>query len=146
MESKHQDTFKYFKHLETEMNKEIHALTNCRSFTLAFGRAMEVHLKQVKVHKRLTTRWLKELDLPNKDELAAISVRLVDCEERLDVLDETVYLISKHQRANLEQLKIVRQNSKELLAFLKQEAKNIHNGKLLTLEEELLDLKKLFET
>jgi hypothetical protein len=146
METKHQDSVEYFKHLEAEMNKRIHSLMNCRSFTLAFGRAMEFHLKQVKVHKRLTTRWLKELDLPNKDELAAISIRLVDCEDRLDVLDETIYLISKDQRANLEQLKIVRQTSKELWVFLKQEAIDIHNGKLMTLEEELLDLKKIFET
>lgn len=146
METKHQDSVEYYKYLEAETNKQIHSLTNCRNFTLAFGRALELHLKQVKVHKRLTTRWLKRLDLPNKDEIAAISVTLVDCEDQLDMLDETVYLISKEQHHNLQQLKTVTQSSKELLAVLQQEVKDIHNNKLMTLEEDLLELKKLFET
>ncbi|WP_066317560.1 hypothetical protein [Bacillus sp. FJAT-29814] len=146
METKHQDSVEYYKYLEAETNKQIHSLTNCRNFTLAFGRALELHLKKVKVHKRLTTRWLKRLDLPNKDEIAAISVTLVDCEDQLDMLDETVYLISKEQHHNLQQLKTVTQSSKELLAVLQQEVKDIHNNKLMTLEEDLLELKKLFET
>ncbi|MFF2446114.1 hypothetical protein ACFVSW_03345 [Neobacillus sp. NPDC058068] len=44
------DSVTYYKELETEINKRIHAPTNCRSFLLAFGKALELHLKRVRIH------------------------------------------------------------------------------------------------
>jgi hypothetical protein len=146
METKHHDSVEYFKHLESKINKRIHSLTNSRSFILASGRALELHLKRLKVHKELTTRWLKMMDLPNKDEIAEVSLKLVDCEERLDTLDETIYSIGMTEKVNLEQLKLFRESAEELLKILKQEVADIHDGKLVTLEKDLSELKRLFET
>lgn len=145
METKHHDSVEYFKHLEAKINKRIHTLTNSRSFISASGRALDLHLKRLKVHKRLTTRWLKRMDLPNKDEIAEVSLKLVECEDRLDTLDETVYSIGMTEKVNLERLKMLRESAEELLKILKQEVADIHDGKLVTLEKDLFELKRLFE-
>ncbi len=145
MESKHHDSDANYKKLEAEMNKSIHAWTNCRTFTKAFGRAMNAHLKWARIHRRLTTRWLKRLDFANKDEYAEISVRLVDLEDRLDFLDETIYEISKIQRENLLRLIEVRKLWKECCSVYKAEMKDIRDSKIKTLEKELADLQQFFE-
>lgn len=72
MKCKHDDPVSFYKNIETELNKRIHSPTNCRNFTLAFGRAFDAHLKQIKIHKRLTTKWLRSRNFPNKDEIAAL--------------------------------------------------------------------------
>ncbi|WP_312471193.1 hypothetical protein [Neobacillus sp.] len=146
MESMHEDPVTYYKELEAEINKRIHASTNCRSFTLAFGQALEAHLKRARIHKRLTTRWLNRLELPNKDEIAAIAVRMVDYQEKLDLLDETIYTINQRQRKNQSQLRLLRKSTKILLAFLENEIRVIQDDKLKTLEKELTELKQLFQT
>jgi len=146
MESNCHDPVSYYKKIEAEMNNRIHSLTNCRTFTSAFGRAMEEHLKLLKIHRRLTTKWLNHLDLSNKDEIAALSVRIVDCEEKLDLFDETIYSINKKQQENLIQLKMVRVSYEEWLAVLEKELSDIQTSKLKMMEKELLELKQSFYT
>lgn len=144
MAPKHHDSVFTYKKIEAELNKRIHAHTNSRAFTIAFGRAMEAHLKRVRIHKRLTTKWLKLLEIANKDEIAALSIRLVDCEEKIDFLDDTVYLINKMMKGNQYQLKIIRESWEEWSAFLKSEVREIRDHKINSLENELLELRALF--
>ncbi|MEH7075277.1 hypothetical protein [Neobacillus drentensis] len=146
MEFTHQSTDSFYKKLEAEMNKRIHAQTNTRTFTIAFGKAMETHLKQARIHRRLTTRWLRQSDLPNKDEISTISVRIVDYEEKLDFLDEAIYEMKQTQQKNQTQLQMVRKSWGELKSLLEVEAKSIHHCKIKSLESELLDLKQLFHS
>ncbi|MEH7304898.1 hypothetical protein [Neobacillus drentensis] len=142
----HRDSDSFYKKLEAEMNKRIHACTNNRNFTIAFGRAMEAHLKQLSIRKRLTTRWLNKIDLANKDEISAISVRIVDYEEKLDLLDESIYKMSKRQQENQTKFKMIRESWEALQEVLEMEAREFHDSKLKNLELELSDLKKLFDT
>ncbi|WP_040204620.1 hypothetical protein [Neobacillus jeddahensis] len=144
MNSKCEDSFLDFKKIEAEMNKKIHEYTNTRGFTLAFGKALEVHLKQVKLHRRLTKRWLNHLELVNKDEIAALSNRMVDLVEKIDLLDETIYHILQMQKRNKAQLKMVRESNEEWFTFLKSEVRETRNNKITTLEKELLELRLLF--
>lgn len=145
MESTHQDRDSFYKKIETEMNKRIHACTNNRKFTIAFGNAMEAHVKQLKIRRRLTTRRLNQLGLANKDEISAISVRIVDYEEKLDILDESIYWMNKRQKENRNKLKMIRESWGALQAILEKEAGEIHACKLKSLEDELIELKQLFE-
>jgi hypothetical protein len=119
MESNHDDPVSYYKKLEAEINRTIHSSTNSREFILAFGKAMDSHLRQARIRRRFSTRSLNRLDLPNKDEIAALSVRIVDYEEKLDLLDEAIYELGKKQQENRDLLKRVRKSSEELLAILK---------------------------
>lgn len=146
MKSTHQEMDAFYKKLEKKWNEQIHAHTNTRSFTLALGRALDAHVKRLKIHRRLTTRWLKQLDLPNKDEISAISVRIVDYEGKLDFLDETIYEIKQSQQKNNLQLSMVRMSCEALLSVLEMEARDIHDCKIKSLESELLDLKQLFHS
>lgn len=146
MEYKQDDPITFYKDIETEMNKRIYAAANCREFTRAFGRAMDTHLKQLRIHRKLTTRWLKTINLPNKDEIAALSVRMVECEEKLDSLDDTLYALNKEELQNQVKLTKVREAWEELFAFLRKEVKLIQSEKLKSLENELVELKQLFQT
>lgn len=121
MESNHYDPVSYYKKLEAEINRTIHSCTNRREFILAFGKALDSHLRQARIQRRFTTRGLNHLDLPNKDEIAALSVRIVDYEEKLDLLDETIYELRKKQQENKDLLKRIRKSSEELLTILKDE-------------------------
>ncbi|MBS4212096.1 MULTISPECIES: hypothetical protein [Neobacillus] len=145
METTHHDEVAFSKELEAKINKRIHELTNSRGFTLAWGRAMDAHLARLKIHKKLTTRWLKRLDIPNKDEVAELSIRLVDCVEKIDLLDDTIYSFKKRQQINLTHLKMVRQSWEELLVVLRTEEKELKAGNLTSLEKELIELKRLFQ-
>jgi hypothetical protein len=146
MKSTHQEMDAFYKKLEKKWNEQIHAHTNTRSFTLALGRALDAHVKRIRIHRRLTTRWLKYLDLPNKDEISAISVRIVDYEGKLDFLDETIYEIKQSQQKNNIQLSMVRMSCEALLSVLEMEARDIHDCKIKSLKSELLDLKQLFQS
>lgn len=146
MKSTHQEMDAFYKKLEKKWNEQIHAHTNNRNFTLAFGRALDVHVKRLRMHRRLTTRWLKHLNLPNKDEISAISLRIVDYEGKLDFLDEAIYEIKQSQQKNYTQLKMVRKSWESLLSVLEMEARDIHDCKIKSLESDLLELKQLFHT
>lgn len=144
MDSMHREFEDYYKKLEAEINRRIHASTDSRDFILASGRALEAHLKWVKIHKRLTTRWLNHLGLMNKDEIAAISVRAVEYEEKLDFLDDQVYVMNKRQQENQRQFQKIHRSLEEWLTILRKEVNEFHGSKISSLEEELFELKQLF--
>lgn len=145
MEFKHDDPITLYKDIEYELNKRIHAAANCRDFTLAFGRAMDNHLKQMKIHRKLITSWLKARNLPNKDEIAAISERIVKNSEKIDVIDDALYILHKQQKNNQDLLAMVRSSWEDLLAVLAAEEREFQSKKVKSLELELFELKQLFQ-
>ncbi|MEO2075658.1 MAG: hypothetical protein ABGX20_09655 [Bacillus sp. (in: firmicutes)] len=144
MDSMHRDFETYYKNLEAELNKRIHTSTNNLEFIRASGRALEAHLSWVKLHRRLTTRWLNRLGLVNKDELAAISLRVVEHEGKLDALDDQLYNVNKTQQENQRRLKDIHMSLKEWLTILRKEITELHCDNISSLEKELLALKLLF--
>jgi hypothetical protein len=145
MDSMQRDREAYYKKIEAQMNKRIHATTNIRAFTLAAGRALEAHLKRVKIHRRLTTKWLNHIGLVNKDELTALSVRIVDYEGKIDSLDDQMYTLNKSQLKNQLLLNTIHHSLEEWVTFLRNEMKDLHSSKINNLEKELLELKQLFK-
>lgn len=141
----HQDSITYYKQLENECNKRIHQNTNCLAFTQALGKSMEYHLDRVLVCRRLFAKWLKRMDVPNKDEFAAIAVRMVDYEEKLDDLEYTIYLLNKKQKENSSQIKILKESLDALLHAVEMEVRDLQVRKIKSLEDELVDLKQLFD-
>ena len=145
MNSKQQDTIQFYKQLEAEINKRIHASTNSRAFTEAVGKALDSHLREVRIYKRLTTRWLNRRNLANKDEFAALANRKIEVVEEIDSLDESVYQIINLQKANQQKLTMVRESLEEWSTFLNSEVSDKRSHPIKTLENELQELKKLFE-
>lgn len=145
MEFWHQDSITLYKQLENECNKRIHQNTNCLAFTKAFGRSMECHLDRVLIYRRLFVKWLKRMDVPNKDEFAAIAVRMVDYEGKLDDLEDAIYLLNNKQKENSSQIKILKESVEALLHAVEMEVRDLQVRKIISLEDELEDLKQLFD-
>lgn len=145
METKHQDHITFYKNLEKECNKRIHDFTNCLAFTCGVGKALEHHLDSVMLHRKIINNRLKRLNVPNKDEFAAIAVRMVDCEEKLDDLEEIIYLLGKKQKENYRNLKILRGLLQDLHLAVELEVRDFQVCKIKSLEHELDDLKQLFD-
>jgi hypothetical protein len=144
MEPIHQEMVEFYKNLEKTCNQSIHNHTNCRTFTHALGKAMESHLDQVMTHRKWTQKRLTRLNLPTKDEIAAIAIKMVDSEEKLDSLEENIYLLIKRQKENNNELNTLKVTLSELVTILENELTEKRQGKLKTLEKELNELKQLF--
>jgi hypothetical protein len=145
MNSKQQDPSQHYKQIEAEINKRIHASTNSRAFTVAVGKALDSHLRELRIYKRIITRWLNRMDLATKDELAALSNRKIDVVGEIDSLDESIYEILNLQKTNNQNLKMVRESLEEWSSFLNSEVSDKRSHPIKTLENELQELKKLFE-
>ncbi|MEH7275147.1 hypothetical protein [Neobacillus vireti] len=144
METKYQDPVTLYKEFERKCNKKIHTITNSLDFTEALGSAMERHLNHVETQQKIIKKWLTVFDIPNKDDIAALALRKIDCEEKIDNLEETIYILQMDLKKNNFELKKLTNCLKENLEFLEDEVKNVKVNKMKTLEMELEELKKLF--
>jgi chromosome segregation ATPase len=145
MESKQPDPVGFYKNLEKEWNEQIHSSTNCLAFTHAFGKAVENHLDHVVIQQKVINNWLTVLDIPNKDDLAELAKRKVDCEDKLDHLDETLYMLNISLKNNHSQLKKFNKSLREMLCFIGNEVKDLKEIKIKSLKNELEELKRLFD-
>lgn len=145
MESRHQDSAAFYKNLEKESNKRIHTYTNSLTFTNAIGKCLENHLDHVVVQQKITNNWLSELNIPKKDDFAAIAERKVVCEEKIDNLEDTVFNLNRMLKKGNTELKTLDQSLKEMLGLLETEVENVKAVKLKTLKMELEELKLLFK-
>lgn len=145
MESKQQDPVKFYKNLEKEWNKQIHSSTNCRSFTYSFGKAIENHLDHLVIQQKVINNWLTILDIPKKDDLAQLAGRKVDCEEKLDDLEETLFRLNIGLKNNHLQIKELHTSLLGMLCFIENEVKDLKALKIKSLKNELEELKKLFD-
>jgi hypothetical protein len=144
METRHQDPASFYKYLEKECNKRIHVYTNCSTFTHAFGKAIENHLDHVVIQQKVINNWLTLLDIPSKDDFANLAQRKVDCEDKIDHLDETLFMLNRGLKKDNSELKELSKSLSDLLCFIENEVKNLKANKIKTLKTELEDLKMLF--
>ena len=144
MESKQQDPVKFYKSLEKEWNKMIHLSTNSLTFTHAFGKAIENHLDRVVIHQKVSNNWLNLLDIPKKDDLAQLAKSKVECEEKLDDLEEALYLLNTGLKNDHSQLIKLNKALREMHCFIENEVKDLKTNKIKSLKNELEELKKLF--
>ncbi|RSK27521.1 hypothetical protein EJF36_11870 [Bacillus sp. HMF5848] len=134
----------FYKEVEDEINKHIHTKTNSRTFIKAFGIALDVHLSAIENLKVITSDVLDSYNLPNKDAYISLALRIIECEEKIDILENKCY----------EQNVLVMQTNYKLLAWenalseLKElliyETTQIRENKLTQIESELKDLQLLF--
>lgn len=144
MESKQQEPMTFYKELEKEWNKRIHAYTNTLIFTDAFGKALENHLDHILIQRKLINNWFTVFDIPNKEDFVTLAGRKVDCVEKIDSLEETIYELNMGLKKDNIELKKLKKSLSELLCLIKNEVKNVKVYKMKSLENELDELKKLF--
>ncbi|WP_045516405.1 hypothetical protein [Neobacillus niacini] len=144
MKFSHHDPVIYYKNLEKEWNKRIHAHTNCQTFTHAFGKAIENHLDHVVIQQKVINNWLTVFDIPTKDDFADLAESKVDCEDKIDNLEETLYMLNLGLNKDNSELKKLNKSLSDMLCLLENEVKDLKANKIRTLKTELKDLKKLF--
>lgn len=145
MESKQQDPVNFYKSLEKEWNKMIHSSTNCLTFIHAFGKAIENHLDKVVVQQKIINNWLTVFDIPKKDDFAEVARKKVDCEDKLDNLEETLYMLNIGLKRDYSQLKKLNQSLRGMHHFFEDEVKDLKVIKIKSLKSDLEELKKLFD-
>jgi hypothetical protein len=145
MKSTHQDPEIFYKELEKEWNKRIHASNNSLTFTHAFGKALEKHLDHIVIQRELIKKWLTVFDIPNKEEFVTLAGRKVDCVEKIDSLEETIYELNMDLKQDNTELKKLNKSLLDLLSLIEDEVGNIKTAKIKTLEKELQELKFLFK-
>jgi BMFP domain-containing protein YqiC len=145
MESKQRDPVNFYKNLEKEWNKQIHLSSNCLTFTHSFGKAVESHLDYVVIQQKVINNWLTVLDIPKKDDFAQLAEKKVECEEKLDNLEETLYMLNVRLKNNHSQLKKLNTSLSGMLCFIKNEVKDLKEIKIKSLKIELEELKSLFD-
>nr|WP_263328274.1 hypothetical protein [Neobacillus sp. Marseille-Q6967] len=144
MDSKHLEFETYYKNLEKELNRRIHNYTNCHTFTLAFGKALEIHLDHILTSRNMVTQWLSILNIPDKDAYAVIAVKKVDYEGKIDHLEDTMFLLNKILQENHLQMRVLGESLKELVNVFGPEIKHLQENKMCSLKRELDSLKLLF--
>jgi BMFP domain-containing protein YqiC len=145
MESKQRDPVNFYKNLEKEWNKQIHLSSNCLTFTHSFGKAVESHLDNVVIQQKVINNWLTVLDIPKKDDFAQLAEKKVACEEKLDNLEETLYMLNIRLKNNHSKLKNLNTSLNGMLCFIKNEVKDLKEIKIKSLKIELEELKSLFD-
>lgn len=145
MESKQPDPVSFYKKLEKEWNKQIHLSANCLTFTQSFGKAVEYHLDHVVIQQKVINNWLTVFDIPKKDDFAQLAERKVDCEEKLDNLEETLYMLNIGLKNNHSQLKKLNTSFRGMLCFIENEVKDLKANRIKSLKNELEELKGLFD-
>jgi septal ring factor EnvC (AmiA/AmiB activator) len=79
------------KKMEEELNRTYRRLTGTVPFMAMTGAALNAHLDQVVTTRKHCKKMLDGLDLPCRDEVAALAKRMIKNESRLDELDENLY-------------------------------------------------------
>ena len=91
MQTSGQEAIELAKKLEKELNKQLFSITNTLPFITKCGEALDTHLSQVTAIREQSKRLLDCLDLPNKEETAAIANQKIVYEDRLDSMEDQVY-------------------------------------------------------
>ncbi|MCM3690150.1 hypothetical protein [Neobacillus niacini] len=144
MASRHQDSVSFYKDLEKECNKRIHAYTNCLTFTHAIGKAIENHLDHVVIQQEVINNWLALFDIPLKDDFANLAQKKVDCEEKIDHLEDTLFMLIRGLKKDNSELKKLNKSLCDLLCLIENEVKDLKANRIKTLKTDLEDLRMLF--
>ncbi|WHY79095.1 hypothetical protein QNH20_08190 [Neobacillus sp. WH10] len=102
--SSDQDLRKLYKRIEDEINRNIFSQTNSLLFIKMTGDAIEEHLNHLVTARELTKQWLDCNGLPTRDDIGDLAKKIIENENRLDRLDDTLYLVLKNIKAYRRQM------------------------------------------
>lgn len=102
--SSDQDLRKLYKRIEVDINRKIFSQTNSLSFIKMTGDAIEEHLDHLVTARKLTKQWLNCNGLPTRDDIGDIAKKIIENEDRLDRLDDTLYQVLMNIKASRRQM------------------------------------------
>jgi hypothetical protein len=103
-----------------------------------------IHLERVQNMRKFGQKWLNQMGYPNKDEVAHIAKRAIVHEDKLDNLDDLVYVIRKSWSSKIQSLTTLKRVMDEMRLVLEEEQLKNKKIGLNQLKEELNEVKSLF--
>ena len=93
MQSSGQGEIEFYKQLEKELNNKLLSITNTLPYITKCGETLDTHSSQVTAVRERSTKLLDCLDLANKDDTATIANKKIELEERLDNMEDQMYML-----------------------------------------------------
>jgi len=103
-----------YKKLEADYNRQVLSMTNNLQYVKKLGQAIDAHLDGIVAIRKVTRELLDSLQLPSRDDIAAIAKRVIALETRLDDLDEQIAESMEQIRSHHNQ---IRKFSEEIAAL-----------------------------
>lgn len=144
MQCTDQEFAQLVKNFEEECNKHFFELTNTEEFANLLGEELELHVDHVVFIRKVTSEWLACTESANRDDLAEIALTLIDCESRVDTLEEDLYNANRTFKKNKESIINVGMELRKLFNQLLLEHGKMKKEKRNCLEREINELKQLF--
>jgi hypothetical protein len=144
MPCKDNESYHAYKKWEEEWNEHLKGLANCHRFVVLVEEMLGIHLERVQNMRRLGQKWLNQMGYPNKDEVAHIAKRIIIQEDKLDHLDDSVYMIHKSWNSKVQSLTTLKGVMDEMRLVLEEEHLKNRKTELNQLKEELNEVKSLF--
>ncbi|MFD2679771.1 hypothetical protein [Bacillus seohaeanensis] len=143
MPCKDNESYHAYKKWEEEWNEYLRGLANCHRFVVLVEEVLDIHLERVQNMRVIGQKWLNQMEYPNKDEVAHIAKRTIVQEDKLDHLDDLVYMIGKNWSLTMKSITTLKGVMDEMRLVLEEQLKNKKTG-LDQLKEELDEVKSLF--
>jgi hypothetical protein len=144
MSCKDNESYHAYKKWEEEWNEHLKSLANCHQLVVLVEEMLGIHLERVQNMRKFGQKWLNQMGYPNKDEVAHIAKRVIVHEEKLDNLDDLVYVIRKSWSLKIQSLTTLKRVTDEMRLVLEEEQLKNKKIGLNQLKEELNEVKSLF--
>jgi polyhydroxyalkanoic acid synthase PhaR subunit len=144
---------KVYDDAEKRWNEGMELFLNNRSFVRLSRMGINMQAVFLETLRRNQERWLNEMNLPTRKDLARVSKIAIQTETKVDTLEEQVWDLADAQKAMQEELQDVVAASRELVQInkqLKQELSRLKTqlaeaqesrGQLEELKEQIVGLK-----
>lgn len=105
-----EDCIEAFKQLESYINDQILKNLNNEHFVSMIACTLDSHLTEVEEVRSLVQKWFELLDVPSKDDIALLSLNIIQKEKKLDEMEDGLYQLKqnfKGYKGKLEKYKSV---------------------------------------
>lgn len=139
-----QEFYEKYKERERKQNEIIRDWLNSPEIIRSCSEMLEIHLDQIQIERVLVQHWLTCNDCPNKDEIAAIANNVIQVEERVDELEDTIYRMCKEWNEKIRTITALKESMFNMKLTLENSTSR-ENDRIQILKNELEDVKLLFK-
>ncbi|RSK26623.1 hypothetical protein EJF36_06985 [Bacillus sp. HMF5848] len=139
-----EETIRILEKLEQNCNKQLYNATDTLNFVECLNESLNIHVQQVQSARQYVTECLTLHDVPCKHSIIDLSKYVIKFEDRLDMLEDFVYTVIKNQRKVQIKVSRVKEGLKSAKSDLYSIDTNNRSTKLLTISQQLSELKAMF--
>lgn len=137
------DSIEMLKQHEKETNQEMISMFNCEEAVYLTAKTLDVHLQQVLAARTVVEEWMQWMNIPNKQDVTDVAVKIIKLEDKADQLEEKMFELSGKLANSQNVLTSYSKHLRELKQFIESETDDPKTKREM-LENELEELKQLF--